>query len=139
MVAYGFNKRFVGPIRTGEKAHTIRLPRKRHAYPGEQLQLYRGMRQKSCFKIRPDVTCTRVDIVSIATSSIGMEAIAINGIVLTQDEMEALALADGFRLRPDYSGKDALHAMGYFWRSIHTSQLSGVHVFEGVMIAWGQA
>ena len=48
MVAYSFKERFVDPIRAGTKLHTVRAARKRHARPGEGLQLYAGMRTKNC-------------------------------------------------------------------------------------------
>lgn len=52
MVAYNFQSRFAGPIKRGEKSHTIRKNgKRRHARPGEPLQLYTGMRTKSCKKI----------------------------------------------------------------------------------------
>lgn len=64
MVAYSFRQRFVAPIQVGlgtiehipgteyaPKRQTIRANRKRHARPGEELQLYCGMRTKGCFLI----------------------------------------------------------------------------------------
>ncbi|PZR82553.1 MAG: hypothetical protein DI537_36400, partial [Stutzerimonas stutzeri] len=66
MVAYSFHKRFVEPIATGHpatgivKRQTIRADRKRHARPGEPLQLYQGMRTKHCFKIIADPVCVAV-------------------------------------------------------------------------------
>lgn len=39
MVAYSFRKRFGPPILAGTKAQTIRADRKRHARPGEEVQL----------------------------------------------------------------------------------------------------
>jgi len=48
MVAYSFRARFREPILVGAKRQTIRADRKRHARPGEQLQLYTGMRTREC-------------------------------------------------------------------------------------------
>ena len=48
MVAYSFKARFAEPILAGTKLHTVRAPRKRDARPGEELQLYRGMRTRQC-------------------------------------------------------------------------------------------
>ena len=51
MVAYSFQRQFVDPILSGRKRQTIRAPRagrSRHARPGEQLQLYVGMRTRHC-------------------------------------------------------------------------------------------
>jgi hypothetical protein len=49
MVAYSFKPRFEMPIVTLRKTGTIRAHgRRRHARPGERLQLYTGMRTRSC-------------------------------------------------------------------------------------------
>lgn len=49
MVAYNFMPQFEMPIVTRRKTGTIRdQGRRRHARPGEMLQLYTGMRQPSC-------------------------------------------------------------------------------------------
>jgi hypothetical protein len=57
MVAYSFQKRFAdavlaglepGPWRPGMKRWTLRHDRRRHARPGEAVQLYTGMRTRSC-------------------------------------------------------------------------------------------
>lgn len=61
MVAYSFKSGFVPAIRARTKRQTIRLPRPRHARPGEMLQTYCGMRTKSCFRIIPDPRCIGVD------------------------------------------------------------------------------
>ena len=50
MVAYSFNSRFEVAIREGWKTQTIRAGRKRHARPGEMLQLFCGMRTAHCRK-----------------------------------------------------------------------------------------
>ncbi|MFK5597639.1 hypothetical protein ACFZ8E_11600 [Methylobacterium sp. HMF5984] len=54
MVAYSFKARFAAPILAGTKAQTIpaeRTGRSRHARPGEQLQLFSGMRTKHCLRL----------------------------------------------------------------------------------------
>ena len=58
MVAYNFQTRFAEAVANGQKRQTIRSPRKddRHAKPGDKLQLYTGMRTKSCRKLR-DAVC----------------------------------------------------------------------------------
>lgn len=48
MVAYSFQPRFEEPILAGTKGGTIRADRKRHARPGEEMQLYTGMRSREC-------------------------------------------------------------------------------------------
>lgn len=65
MVALNFKPEFVYAIDGGEKRRTIRQVRKAgNPEPGKPLQLYTGLRTKSCEKIR-DVTCTRVRPVEI--------------------------------------------------------------------------
>jgi uncharacterized protein YqfB (UPF0267 family) len=68
MVAYSFKARFVEPILAGTKTQTIRADRKRHARPGEDLQLYTAMRTKQCKLIRV-ARCTQ--IVSVMLSFVG--------------------------------------------------------------------
>lgn len=65
MVAYSFSTAFVGAIVARTKRQTIRLPRKRHARPGERVQLYQGMRTRHCRKLIPDPVCVGLDEVRI--------------------------------------------------------------------------
>ena len=58
MVAYNFQEQFVAAIVDGRKRQTIRaIGKKRHAEPGERIQLYTGMRQPGCRKIIDDPVC----------------------------------------------------------------------------------
>lgn len=57
MVAYNFQQRFAAAVERGEKTQTIRAKgKRRHARPGDKLQLYTGMRTKACRKLR-DAVC----------------------------------------------------------------------------------
>lgn len=58
MVAYNFQRQFADAVESGRKRQTIRAPRKdgRHAKPGDKLQLYTGMRTKSCRNLK-DAVC----------------------------------------------------------------------------------
>ena len=57
MVAYSFQARFADAVECGEKRQTIRANgKRRHAKPGDKLQLYTGMRTKACRKLR-DAVC----------------------------------------------------------------------------------
>lgn len=57
MVAYSFQARFADAVESGEKRQTIRARgKRRHAQPGDKLQLYTGMRTKACRKLR-DAVC----------------------------------------------------------------------------------
>jgi len=135
MVAYSFKAGFVGAIERGEKTQTIRAHRKRHARVGEHIQLYTGMRTKNCRKIIADPICARVDEIIMPENCWSFdrdyEPITINGIPITLYELEAFALADGFRSSEHFS---ASYAMRRFWNRYH-----GLGRFEGVVIRWWAA
>lgn len=140
MTAYSFKKQFVEPIRVGlglppsveafaagmdsfgnvhrpaPKRQTIRaIGKRRHARPGETLQLYTAMRTKQCRKIG-EATCIYVQPISI---DVGKTKLKFSNFVT---DPEAFALADGFATAAD------MHA---FWLEEH-----GPGKFEGVLIRW---
>lgn len=134
MVAYSFKPRFVVPIRAGlgldappvplvrPKRQTIRaIGKRRHARPGEQLQLYQGMRTRDCFLIGR-ATCTKVQEVAIWPSEIDFR-IALDGSDLMPTGIKDFAKDDGF---------DDEHDMLAFWHQSHR----GLDYFEGVCIRW---
>ncbi len=120
MVAYSFKARFAEPILAGTKLQTIRADRKRHARPGEELQLYTGMRTKQCKLIRV-ARCVEVKPVMLAFVSASGAAIRVGDHF--QADQEAFARADGFTDVAD---------MRAFWAKEHP----GVDTFEGVLIRW---
>lgn len=129
MPAYNFKRQFVAPIRSGRKRHTIRAKRKRATKPGEQLQLYCGMRTKHCEKIIPDPLCTKVEDIEMArvpvilpdgeVARFTLVSLAVGGQRLELDECEALAYADGF---------SSFDEMMQFWE--------GRLPFKGDIIHW---
>lgn len=135
MPAYSFKKRFIWPIKVGlgmampdsfgapwPKRQTIRATgKRRHARPGEIVQLYHAMRTKQCFKIG-EGRCTEVAPVIIWVNP---ETIAIerSKMLMNRTEMDIFARSDGF--------SDALD-MAAFWRKEH----AGIEKFEGVLIMW---
>lgn len=125
MVAYNFQRRFVDPIRNGTKTQTIRAVGKRaHARAGDRLQLYTGMRTKSCEKILAhDPVCFCAYPIVIVVGRDLICGMAINGVLI--DDMDAL---DRFA---DCDGFAALADMHKFWLDFH-----GVGAFEGYLIAW---
>lgn len=133
MVAYSFHPMFAEPIATLEKRQTVRGNRKRHALPGEPVQLYTGMRTRHCRKLlTPDPVCLdvrHIEIVVDAEWPFLLSSIAIEGVSLSLGEMEAFAWDDGFRAGAE--GEAALFHMGQFWLSKH-----GCGTFEGVVIRW---
>jgi hypothetical protein len=158
MVAYSFNRRFVPAIESGIKSQTIRAPRRRHARPGERLQLYSDMRTKACRLIRDDVVCARLDEVrfdlrglhDVPTPQTSRQLydliqgsdlpLAVNGIPVEGPERDVFPLHDGF-LGWVITGQNSdgltlqpFAAMVLFWMAYH-----GATLFEGVMISWERA
>lgn len=122
MVAYNFQRRFAPAIAGGCKTHTIRPERRRHARPGEMLQLFTGMRSTSCVKIIPDPLCLRIEPVRIDFDAEGkIDQVQIDGQAV--EDLDQFALADGFESLADMSG---------FW----TLQHGLLRAFEGVLIGW---
>lgn len=120
MVAYSFKRRFVEPIRAGSKAQTIRAERKRHARPGETLQLYTGMRTRSCMLIGT-ATCSLVSPIRFDFIS---EAVRIGDgpAIIDRASRNKFARLDGF------ADWDDLCA---FWAAEH-----GLSLWSGMLIRW---
>lgn len=134
MVAYNFKPSFIEPIRAGTKRQTIRLPRARHAFPGEHVQLFTGMRTKNCTKIIPDPVCVGVDVVRIglgicqqmpASDAAQVCSLVVNGIPVIGRDADIYARADGFR---------HFEQMVRWWLATH-----GPNNFEGIAIRWETA
>jgi len=133
MVAYSFKQRFVQPIRVGlssvslsfdcaPKRQTIRLPRRRHARPGEILQLYYAQRTKHCQKIGEARCIEVVPIrINVSPTPYGLD-IRVGKHWLSDLERIDFAQADGFNDCGD---------MYDFWRQEH-----GVGYFNGDLIKW---
>jgi uncharacterized protein YqfB (UPF0267 family) len=122
MVAYSFKQQFAAPILAGTKRQTIRADRKRHARPGEELQLYTGMRTRQCALIAR-VTCASVTPIRIRFPPDSM--IEFDDQTLRPGAgIDAFARLDGF---PDW------HAMKQFWWANHPTSL---RVFTGMLIRW---
>lgn len=116
MVAYNFQKRFAPAVESGQKTQTIRaLGKRRHARPGDTLQLYTGMRSTSCRKLR-EATCDGADPVLLTEGDW-----FLGGPTLTPAERVALARADGFESVTDFLD---------FFRDAHGLP------FRGVLIRW---
>lgn len=131
MVAYSFKKRFAppiiaglqpGPLVAGMKRQTIRADRKRHARPGEELQLYTGMRTRSC-QLLGRATCTSATPIRLLLGP--SPAVEIGGEPAITDAtgLDLFACFDGFA---DWSDLCA------FWAAEHEALTD----FSGVMIRW---
>lgn len=136
MVAYSFNKRFAEPIATGHpatgviKRQTIRAPRKRHAQPGEAIQLYQGMRTKQCRKIIADQVCVEVRPIELFVAL---------GYVRFTDTGEAFgitAMLDDFARQDGFLHWADLQA---FWQATHPEASDKGMMFPGLLIRWEPA
>lgn len=120
MVAYSFQKQFAEPILAGTKGGTIRADRKRHARPGEDLQLYTGMRTKHC-RLIARRRCLAVEPIELRLRP---DAIFFPfSVIVSARRLDAFARFDGF------ADWDALRA---FWRETHEA----LDVFAGQNIRW---
>ena len=101
MVAYTFKKQFAGIVESGEKLYTIRALRKNgHAKPGQNLQLYTGMRTKACRKlVAVDPVCWEVFDIAIDAEN---QLIWINDSKLNPDQEWQLIKGDGFDRMKDF-------------------------------------
>lgn len=93
MVAYSFKQQFAPAVESLVKQQTIRGARKRHAVPGEPVQLYTGMRTKACRKlVEPDPICVGTEPLEILADG----SVMVGGQIIAGQELERLAIADGF-------------------------------------------
>jgi hypothetical protein len=126
MVAYNFKSAFHERLIDGTKRQTVRHQGgRRHARPGEPVQIYTGMRTKHARKLIDDPLCLGIDSIVIQVGRRAEDCVAgieINGIPLSRAEMATFAVADGF---------DGLAQFGRFWLMTH-----GEGQFEGVVIRW---
>lgn len=125
MVAYSFKPRFVEPIIAGTKGGTVRVPRthRKHAKPGDALQLYVGMRTASC-RLIAEKPCVEVEKIGLHIGG-GMVQFGATGagrIFTTPTSLDRFAEFDGFR---DW-GELVEFFVGMQRR----------HYFEGVHIRW---
>ena len=152
MVAYSFKRRFVDPIRAGlripsaldnqpvivegnkfrfnsmscfPKRQTIRADRKRHARPGEELQLYCGMRTKGCFLIGR-ARCRDVLRIIITFSDGSRSCIATDKGAYQGAGLDEFARRDGFNNWAD---------MIEFWHREHRDDFEA-GTFIGILIRW---
>lgn len=134
MVAYGFKERFIAPIEVGlgrditgpsavafpaPKLQTIRAHgRRRHARPGEILQLYYAMRTKQC-RLIGVAKCVEVLPVIIWPST---GTIMLAGKLLGLRKLNWFAQSDGFV---------SIFDMMAFWQEEHPGDK-----FDGVCVRW---
>lgn len=124
MVAYSFRPRFCLPIVEGTKGGTIRAVRKNgHAKPGDELQLYTGMRTRSC-KLIARKRC------------IGVSRILLNferNTVLIGDEIDgAWGIVPKLDVFARFDGFDNWGDLRNFWHAENGTS----EYFEGFHVRW---
>lgn len=128
MVAYSFKPSFVPLILAGIKQQTIRLPRKRHARPGENVQLFHGPRMKP---IRIG------EAICLSQSQVRLDfagnCVSIDDAIDIRDEAQLNAFATRDWFGDSRSGVPPWEFMGRWWAMTHPDQ----PVFAGVLIDWG--
>lgn len=138
MPALNFKERFVEPIQSGRKRHTIRATRKIPIFPKDLLYLYTGLRHPGARRIlKEPCVCTKVQEICIrvclrcsgegevcySSTSYGpcpVFEVWVDGVNLGKDECEQLAYCDGF---------ESFAEMMKFWE--------GRLPFNGQIIHWG--
>lgn len=147
MVAYSFKTLFLEPIATGQKTHTIRLPRKNphpsraavggHAKPGELIQVYNAMRTKHC-KLIGTAPCAKVHRITIELIHSWVDLYEVPGKKPrrlncwdgSDKELDPFARSDGFENWKDMrdywaaSFPEKVHRTGDIW------------LFDGFLIGW---
>jgi len=125
MVAYSFQKQFATPILDGTKGGTIRADRKRHARPGEELQLYTGMRTKHCRLISRE-TCAGVTPIRLYLKG-DRVIIGEAGARTPRVDIRSARALDIFARFDGFVEWDALCS---FWRETHEAlqDFSGQHI-----------
>lgn len=143
MVAYSFQPMFVEPIRKGlesdlhpRKRQTIRAERKRHALPGEELQLYCRQRHPSGFLIGR-AKCVGTASIAIVFGRSKRDDSIFVGDGLFLSEYSSTGMKGKFTRTADLDefarcdGFENWAALRDFWRRHH-----GVRRFSGRIILW---
>jgi hypothetical protein len=127
MVAYSFAPRFASLVESGQKTQTIRAHRKRHARPGEPVQLFTGMRTRACRRLlSPDPVCDVVFSIEML-----FEVGCPGGLIRPAGATDWAPISDDFARSDGFA--DAGDMRG-FW--VNTW---GIGRFEGVLIGWERA
>jgi len=97
MAALNFKKQFVPLVLSLLKPHTIRQERKHPIKVGDTLQLYYGLRTKSCVLLGT-APCVRIQHIDIYSGN----KVLLDETWLTGNEIEQLAQRDGFAKVSDF-------------------------------------
>tara|TARA_R110002096_G_scaffold172484_10_gene346217 strand:+ start:719 stop:1081 length:363 start_codon:yes stop_codon:yes gene_type:complete len=95
--------KFADDVTAGRKNFTIRADRKRHARPGEPVQLYTGMRTRSCRKlVDPDPVCEKITPIIIYRVRDDRCLIVLNEITLRTHQTNYIVAIDGFKSHKEF-------------------------------------
>lgn len=121
MVAYSVKEQFIDPIEQLVKHHTLRNERKRHARPGEEIQIYFAMRTRQC-RLVGRAVCTAVTPIHL---SFYPPKVAIYGrpVIETPSKLTDFARADGF---------SSWRELKEFWDKNHARPKA----WSGMIIEW---
>jgi hypothetical protein len=129
MGLYNFQKRFVQPIQSGQKKHTIRATRRHPDKVGNIAHLYTGLRVKNAARLLGRYPIVRIEEIEIFEGCQCHKPtnppcplafrVKIAGEELNGDEREKLARLDGF---------ENFKEMQQFWK--------GRLPFKGQIIHW---
>lgn len=130
MVALNFQAAFADDVEAERKRRSIRARRKdgRDPKPGDKLQLYTGMRHKTCRKLR-DAVCTRVRTVAIDHTGIKLDGRTL----WTGDTPAYHGAPDAERYEGDFcraDGFDSFTDLSAFFEKHHGLP------FNGLLIEW---
>ncbi len=129
MVAYSFTRRWLPGIVSGSTRQTIRGHRRRHARPGEVVQIYTAMRTRHCRLIGRAI-CVSVESIRIIVGS--EEGVEIDGRGLLPEELVQFARDDGFGGWADM----VAHWVAYDIPHELLCDPDCDAVFEGVLVRW---
>lgn len=104
MVAYNFKEQFAPLVSSGIKRQTIRANGdRRHAAPGESVQLYTGQRTKECRKlVEPDPVCVRSRPIGISANHDVFLGVGSDIEQLDETAIAILAATDGFKSTDEF-------------------------------------
>jgi len=123
MVAYSFKAQFVPAIEEGRKRHTIRaVGKKRHARPGEAVQLYTAQRTIHCRKLGVAICAAALPI----RLEFGRRTrVMIQG----RPHLSSSHALNGFAQR---DGFEDWFALQDYWAREH----GATSAFDGLLIEW---
>lgn len=135
MVAYSFQTRFIEPLRLKVKRQTIRLFRKRHARPGEGVQMFTGPRMRP-LRLGAGICAGAYDVrLDFKATS---PSVTLDGAIVydTDEALNEFAVRDGFSPPERFADQiSPWEYMARFWRLTHPDH----PVFQGVLIDWSDS